>query len=94
MRGVMGRPSTRSFDRYDTREIQQKDKNHFIHPWAEFGAAEEGCLAIAESAGAYVYDTDGNRYLDGIAGMWCVNVGYANEEMVRARRISDHIPRK
>jgi adenosylmethionine-8-amino-7-oxononanoate aminotransferase len=94
----MERPKPRSFERYDTQAIQQKDKNHFIHPWAEFGAADkEGRLAIAESAGAYVYDSDGNRYLDGIAGMWCVNVGYANEEMVRAiaeqaRRLAYYSP--
>jgi len=81
----MSRPSALpSFNRYDTRDIWQKDKDHYIHPWPEFGEEEGGCLVIAESEGAYVFDSDGKRYLDGIAGMWCVNVGYANDEMVQA----------
>jgi adenosylmethionine-8-amino-7-oxononanoate aminotransferase len=77
-------PSARPFERYDTREIRRKDKNHHIHPWPEFEAPDTDCLVIAESDGAYIFDSDGRRYLDGIAGMWCVNVGYANEEIVRA----------
>ena len=93
----MGRPHARTFDRYDRREIWQKDKDHYVHPWPAFESAEEGCLVIAESEGAYVYDADGRRYLDGIAGMWCVNVGYANEEMVaaiadQARRLAYYSP--
>ena len=34
---------------------------------------------MAESEGAYVIDSEGNRYIDGIGGLWCVNIGYANE---------------
>jgi putrescine---pyruvate transaminase len=80
----MGRPNASSFARYDTQDLWKKDKDHFIHPWHAFEAPDDGCLVIAESDGAYVYDADGKRYLDGIAGMWCVNIGYANEEMVQA----------
>ena len=39
---------------------------------------------MAESEGAYVVDSEGNRYIDGIGGLWCVNIGYANEEMAQA----------
>ena len=39
---------------------------------------------MAESEGAYVIDSEGNRYIDGIGGLWCVNIGYANEEMAQA----------
>jgi len=93
----MGRPHARTFDRYDSREIWQMDKDHYVDPWPAFESPEEGCLVIAESEGAYVYDADGRRYLDGIAGMWCVNVGYANEEMVtaiadQARRLAYYSP--
>ncbi|MBC8363862.1 MAG: aminotransferase [Actinobacteria bacterium] len=63
----------------------QKDKDHFIHPWTDFPVFEEkGSLVVAESEGAYIYDSDGRRYLDGIGGLWCVNVGYGRAEIGQA----------
>jgi len=41
-------------------------------------------MVMSNSEGAYVIDSDGNRYIDGIGGLWCVNIGYANEEMAEA----------
>ena len=61
------------------------DRDHYIHPWTDFSVfKDKGSLVIAESDGAYVYDSDGNRYLDGIGGLWCVNIGYGNKEMAEA----------
>jgi len=45
---------------------------------------KKGAMVIAEGKGAYVFDVDGTRYLDGIAGMWCVNIGHGNEEVAAA----------
>ncbi len=71
--------------RYDTQEIWRKDRDHNVHPWTDFATfKEEGSLVVAESEGCYVYDSDGARYLDGIGGLWCVNIGYGNEEMAQA----------
>jgi len=71
--------------KYNTEEIRQKDKNHQIHPWTDFSTFEEtGSLVIAESEGSYVYDSDGNKFLDGIAGLWCMNVGYGRDEIAQA----------
>ncbi len=71
--------------KYNTEEIRQKDKQHQIHPWTDFSTFEEtGSLVIAESEGCYVYDSDGNKFLDGIAGLWCVNVGYGRDEIAQA----------
>jgi putrescine aminotransferase len=71
--------------KYNTAEIRQKDKDHQIHPWTDFSTFEEtGSLVIAESEGCYVYDSDGNKFLDGIAGLWCVNVGYGRDEIAQA----------
>lgn len=73
------------FNRYDTRDLWEKDRDYQIHPWADFSVfKEEGCLVMAESEGAYVYDSDGKRYLDGIGGLWCVNIGYGRQEMAQA----------
>jgi len=73
------------FDQYDTQDIWQKDKDHFIHPWTDFSTfQEQGSLVVAEAEGAYIFDSDGRRYLDGIGGLWCVNVGYGRAEIGRA----------
>jgi adenosylmethionine-8-amino-7-oxononanoate aminotransferase len=73
------------FAQYDTQDIWQKDKDHFIHPWTDFSTfQEQGSLVVAESEGAYIFDSDGKRYLDGIGGLWCVNVGYGRAEIGQA----------
>jgi adenosylmethionine-8-amino-7-oxononanoate aminotransferase len=73
------------FAQYDTQDIWQKDKDHFIHPWTDFSTfQEQGSMVVAESEGAYIFDSDGKRYLDGIGGLWCVNVGYGRAEIGQA----------
>jgi putrescine aminotransferase len=73
------------------KEIWEKDKNHFVHPWANWSHyREEGAaMTMAGSEGPYVIDIEGNKYLDGIGGLWCVNIGYGREEMVQA--IADQV---
>src|SRR5262245_26147019 len=69
---------------YDTESLWAKDRDHIIHPWIDLGTAKtRRPLVIAQSEGAYVYDSDGHRMLEGIGGMWCVNIGYGREEMVQ-----------
>lgn len=64
------------------KQLWQQDKDHFVHPFTDFSVfQEEGCDIITESRGAYVFDGHGKRYLDGIAGLWCVNIGHGREEM-------------
>ena len=46
--------------------------------------AKKGVRVITRADGAYVWDSDGNRILDGMAGLWCVNVGYGRQELVDA----------
>src|SRR5215472_679313 len=41
-------------------------------------------LEIARADGCWVYDSEGRRYLDAMAGLWCVNVGYGRREIVDA----------
>ena len=70
---------------YNTEALWRQDLDHYIHPWTDFSTfKKEGSMVMAESDGAYVFDSDGNRYIDGIGGLWCVNIGYAKEEMAEA----------
>ena len=74
-----------NFTAYDTEDIRRKDRDHFIHPWTDFSTFEkEGSDVMAESEGVYVYNSDGDRFIDGIGGLWCVNIGYGREEMAQA----------
>ena len=43
-----------------------------------------GSRIIAHAQGSHIYDAEGRKLLDGMAGLWCVNVGYGREELARA----------
>ena len=76
--------------KYDTKALWEKDRDHNIHPWTDFASfKDEGSLVMSHSDGAYVFDSDGNRFMDGIGGLWCVNIGYGNDEMAEA--IADQV---
>ena len=64
---------------------QERDLKHILHPFAEFPRfLNEGSRVFKRAEGAYVYDVDGQKYLDGIGGLWCVNIGYGRQEMADA----------
>jgi putrescine---pyruvate transaminase len=81
----MSQPGIASFDQVDPQDIWRKDRDHFLHPWTHFDSfKKDGSLIMGRGEGAFVYDIAGKRYLDGIAGLWCVNMGYGREEIVAA----------
>src|SRR5690606_37061323 len=66
-------------------EWQDLDREHHLHPFTDHKElARKKSRIIARADGVYVYDVDGNRILDGMSGLWCVNVGYGREELVEA----------
>jgi adenosylmethionine-8-amino-7-oxononanoate aminotransferase len=72
-------------NRFDGADLWRKDHDHFLHPWTHFDSfRKEGALVIVEGEGAHITDVNGKRYLDGLGGMWCVNVGYGRAEMAEA----------
>ena len=56
--------------------------SHVLYPSTNLAATEQ--LTIERGEGVYVYDNQGNRYLEGLAGLWCTALGYGNEEMIEA----------
>lgn len=63
----------------------ENDRAHLLHPWAEFPRfAAEGSRMFESAEGVYVSGADGRRFLDGIGGLWCVNIGYGRQEMAQA----------
>ena len=48
-----------------------------IYPTTNLNQIEQ--LRICRGDGIYVYDEDGKCYLEGLSGLWCASLGYANE---------------
>lgn len=53
-----------------------------IYPTTNFTATEQ--MIIERGEGVYVYDNQGKKYLEGMAGLWCTALGYGNEEVIEA----------
>lgn len=65
--------------------INDLDRAHHIHPFNNIRQLKnEGVLVIDKANGIYVYDENGKAYIDGMAGLWCVNIGYGRQELVDA----------
>jgi putrescine---pyruvate transaminase len=59
----------------------------FWHPFAEMASVERsGGLSLVRGEGSYVWDADGNRYVDATAGLWFCNVGHGRTEIADAAR--------
>ena len=68
-----------------TDQLQALDAAHHIHPFTDTTALNaKGARVITSAEGAWLTDSDGNRLLDGMSGLWCVNVGYGRERLARA----------
>ncbi|AXI48617.1 aspartate aminotransferase family protein [Sulfitobacter sp. SK012] len=68
-----------------TTELQALDAAHHMHPFTTNDElAAKGARVITRAKGVYLTDSDGNEILDGMAGLWCVNVGYGREDIVNA----------
>jgi len=65
---------------------RDKYNQHLLHPWGDLSALgeDDSSSVIVRGEGAYIYDAEGNRLLDGPAGMWCMQVGYGRREIADA----------
>ncbi|MEO1459266.1 MAG: aminotransferase class III-fold pyridoxal phosphate-dependent enzyme, partial [Pseudomonadota bacterium] len=68
-----------------TADYQAMDAAHHWHPFTDTAdLAARGARVITAAEGCWLIDNDGNRILDGMAGLWCVAVGYGREAIVDA----------
>ena len=75
-----------------TAELQALDAAHHMHPFsAQAELAKKGTRGIKSAEGVYLTDSDGNKFLDAMAGLWCVNIGYGRGELadVAARQMRE-----
>ncbi|MBJ7314005.1 aspartate aminotransferase family protein [Rugamonas sp. CCM 8940] len=70
---------------FDTAAIQQMDSAHYMHPFTDSKAlGEQGARVMVRGDGIYVWDSQGKKVLDGMSGLWCVNVGYGRTSISEA----------
>jgi len=68
-----------------TDEWKKLDRDHYLHPFTDHKAlGEKRSRIITRADGVYIYDSEDHQILDGMSGLWCVNVGYGRDELVDA----------
>jgi putrescine aminotransferase len=69
-----------------TARLQETDLRHHMHPFTDHQelARDGGPMVIERAEGVYIWDTDGQCLLDGMAGLWCVGLGYGRADLTAA----------
>ena len=70
------------------KDLRGIDAAHHLHPFTNNKRLKEegGPIVMDRGKGCYLWDESGHRYLDAMAGLWCVNVGYGRPELAEAAR--------
>ena len=61
--------------------------NHHLPPFTNYkDLNNNGIRIISEASGNYIYDNSGNKILDAMAGLWCVNIGYGRSQLAEVAK--------
>src|SRR5262249_9588271 len=70
---------------FPAMDLAQLDHRHVWHPFTQQqGWGEEAPLMIERGEGVYLFDTEGRRYIDGTASLWCNVHGHRHPAIDRA----------
>ncbi|AXE31484.1 aspartate aminotransferase family protein [Chromobacterium phragmitis] len=77
-----------------TSQWRELDAAHHLHPFTDTASLNQaGARVMTRGEGVYLWDSDGNKIIDGMAGLWCVNVGYGRKDFADvARRQMEELP--
>ena len=68
-----------------TRRWQALDARHHLHPFTtHHELAAKGARIITRAEGCYVWDSEGHQLFDGMAGLWCTQIGHGRERLAQA----------
>jgi 4-aminobutyrate--pyruvate transaminase len=68
-----------------TTPAARRDQSFHLHPATNLRTVQtEGPLVITRGVGVYVYDDEGRRYLEGMAGLWCASLGFSERRLADA----------
>ncbi|MDZ5698256.1 aspartate aminotransferase family protein [Chelativorans sp. M5D2P16] len=74
-----------SYRNYSLSQLRELDARHHLHPFTDHKELRgAGTRLVTHAEGPFVYDTEGKEILDGMAGLWCVNIGYGRHELAEA----------
>ncbi|SFT54972.1 aminotransferase [Mesorhizobium sp. YR577] len=74
-----------TYQNFSRAQLQAIDSAHHLHPFTDHKELRgTGARMITRAEGPFIYDSEGTQILDGMAGLWCVNVGYGREELAKA----------
>ncbi len=72
-------------DTYPLSNLAAIDAAHHLHPFSDMKKLNaDGTRIIQRGEGVHIFDANGKKYLDGFAGLWCVNIGYGRKEIADA----------
>ncbi|MBB3591938.1 putrescine aminotransferase [Rhizobium sp. BK529] len=72
-------------DTYPMSNLAAIDAAHHLHPFSDMKKLNaDGTRIIERGEGVHIFDNKGKKYLDGFAGLWCVNIGYGRKEIADA----------
>ena len=61
--------------------------NHHLPPFTNYkDLTNNGIRIISKASGNYIYDESGNKILDAMAGLWCVNIGYGRHRLAEVAK--------
>src|SRR5580698_8298514 len=61
--------------------VVRQDLANVLHPIVQHKMLETKQIVVTSAHGSTIYDADGTAYLDAMAGLWCVNIGYGRGEL-------------
>jgi len=65
------------------RKVVEQDLSNVMHPIVQHRALEKSQMVVTGAQGSTIVDADGSTYLDAMAGLWCVNIGYGRTELAQ-----------
>jgi putrescine aminotransferase len=69
----------------DTSTLRALDQSHHLHPFTDLKAYNNtGGRIVSRAEHIYIYDSDDNKILDGMSGLWCCNLGYSQKSIADA----------
>jgi taurine-pyruvate aminotransferase len=68
-------------EKLEKEELLEKDRKYV---WHHISPHNDDPMIVVSGDGCWITDIDGNRYFDGMSGLWCVNVGHGREKIALA----------
>lgn len=70
-----------------TEQWRELDAAHHLHPFTDpHSLNQQGARVITRGEGIHLWDSEGHKIIDGMAGLWCVNIGYGRKDLPEVAR--------